>query len=171
MSGSAAPVLRDVAEQAVLDPVPLRCARRIGVDVDRKSGLVGELLQFDFPEPHARPIRAAAVRRYRQLSRLRIALSFHAFEPAADRRHGKLGGVAGDPDADERRWRSHHTPHKARPCRQDLTKGPRGTKSSGKITGPAQSYPALSMAFHEFLVAASTESEADPNRLRIFQGR
>jgi len=30
-----------------------------------------------------------------------IALSSHAIEPAADRRHGKLGGVAGDPDADE----------------------------------------------------------------------
>src|SRR5271157_6623323 len=28
----AAPSLRDVAEQAVLDPVPLRCARRIMVD-------------------------------------------------------------------------------------------------------------------------------------------
>ena len=61
----------------------------------------GELLQFEFPEPHARPIRAAAVRCDRQFSRLRIALSSHAFEPAADRRHGKLGGVAGDPDADE----------------------------------------------------------------------
>ena len=40
-------------------------------------------------------------RRDRQLARLRIALSSHAFEPAADRRHGELGGVAGDPDADE----------------------------------------------------------------------
>src|SRR5271165_6300607 len=98
---SAAPVLRDVAEEAVLDPVPLRCAWRIVMDVDRKPGLVGELLQFEFPEPHARPVRAAAVRRDRQFSRLRIALPSHAFEPAADRRHGKLGGVAGDPDADE----------------------------------------------------------------------
>src|SRR5208282_3025546 len=36
---SAAPVPRDVAEQAVLDPVPLRCAWGIVVDVDGKPGL------------------------------------------------------------------------------------------------------------------------------------
>ena len=98
---SAAPVLRDMAEQAVLDLVPLRCAGRIVVDVDHEPGLVGELLQFEFPEPHPRPIRAAAVRHDRQFSRIRIALSSHAFAPATDRLHGELGGVAGDPDADE----------------------------------------------------------------------
>jgi hypothetical protein len=43
-----APVLRDVAEQPVLDLVPLRCARRIVVEVDHETGLVGQLLQFDF---------------------------------------------------------------------------------------------------------------------------
>ena len=51
---SAAPVLRDVAEQAVLDAVPLRCAWRIVVDVDRKPGLVGELLQFELPQSRTR---------------------------------------------------------------------------------------------------------------------
>src|SRR5215470_5975582 len=98
---SAAPILRDVAKQAVLDLVPLRCARRIVVDVDHKSGLVGELLQFELPEPYPRAIRASAVRRDRQLARIRIAPSSHAFEPAADRLHGELGGVAGDSEADE----------------------------------------------------------------------
>src|SRR5271166_6067888 len=44
---SAAPVLRNVAEETMLDLVPLRCAWRIVVDVDRKPGLVGELLQWD----------------------------------------------------------------------------------------------------------------------------
>src|SRR5262252_1610274 len=97
----AAPVLCDVAEQPVLDLVLLRCAWRIVVDVDHEAGLVGQLLQFELPEPHTRTIRAAAVGRDRQLPRLRIALSSHAVEPAADRLHGELGGVAGDPDADE----------------------------------------------------------------------
>ena len=32
---------------------------------------------------------------------MRIALSSHAFEPAADRLHGELGSVARNPDADE----------------------------------------------------------------------
>src|SRR5215472_18961367 len=48
---SATPVLRDVAEQPVLYFIPLRRARRIVVDVDHEAGLVGQLLQFDFPEP------------------------------------------------------------------------------------------------------------------------
>jgi TolB-like protein len=98
---SAAPVLRNVAEQSVLDLVPLRCAWRIVVDADHEASVVGQLLQFALPEPHPRAIRAAAVGGDRELARMRIALSSHAFEPAADRLHGELGGVARDPDADE----------------------------------------------------------------------
>ena len=97
----AAPVLRDVAEQPVLDLVPLRRARRVVADMDRKSRLIGQLLQLDLPEPHTCAIRAAAVRRDRQVSCIRIALSSHAFEPATDRLHGELSRVARDPDADE----------------------------------------------------------------------
>ena len=41
---SAAPVLRDVAEQPVLNLVPLRRARRIVVDADQKLPLIRELL-------------------------------------------------------------------------------------------------------------------------------
>src|SRR5580704_15291568 len=36
-----APVLRDVAEQPVLDLVPFRCAGRIVADLDRRGDLVG----------------------------------------------------------------------------------------------------------------------------------
>src|SRR5215467_484276 len=97
----AAPVLRDVTEQPVFDLVPLGCARWIVVDMDYEAALVGELLQFDLPEPHTRAVRAAAVRRDRQLLRLRITLASHAVAPAADRLHGNLGGVARDSDADE----------------------------------------------------------------------
>src|SRR5262245_36932882 len=46
---SPTPVLRDVAEQTMLYSVPLRRARRIVVDVERKAGGVGELLQLDLP--------------------------------------------------------------------------------------------------------------------------
>src|SRR5215207_9364545 len=65
----AAPVLRDVAEQPVLDLVPLRCTWRIVVDTDREPRLVGELLQLDLQEPHTRTIRAAAICRDRQFTR------------------------------------------------------------------------------------------------------
>ena len=47
---SPAPSLRDVAEQAVLDLIPLRRARRIMMDVEHEACLVGELLQLDFPQ-------------------------------------------------------------------------------------------------------------------------
>ena len=71
------------------------------VDVQRKPCLVGELLQLGLPEPHARAVRAAAIRRDRQLMRIWIALASHPAKPAADRLDGELGRVAGDPDADE----------------------------------------------------------------------
>jgi len=48
----AAPVLRYVAEQAMLYSVPLRGARRVVMDVEREAGGVGELLQLDLPQPH-----------------------------------------------------------------------------------------------------------------------
>jgi hypothetical protein len=85
----------------VLDLVPLRCAWRIVVDADHEAGLVGQLLQFEVAEPHPPAIRAAAVGGDPEFARMRIALSSHAFEPAADRPHGELGGVARNPDADE----------------------------------------------------------------------
>jgi hypothetical protein len=50
-----------VAEQAVLDPVPLRGAGRIVVDVEHEAGGVGELLQLDLPQPYAGAVGAAAV--------------------------------------------------------------------------------------------------------------
>jgi hypothetical protein len=60
-----------------------------------------QLLQFEVAEPHPPAIRAAAVGGDPEFARMRIALSSHAFEPAADRPHGELGGVARNPDADE----------------------------------------------------------------------
>src|SRR3954463_5695006 len=52
----AAPILGDVAEQAVLDLVPLRGAGRIVADRDRQPGLVGKLLQLELPPFLNRPI-------------------------------------------------------------------------------------------------------------------
>ena len=48
-----APVLCDVAKQAMFDLVPLRCAGRIVADADGQSGLVSEFLQLDCPESNA----------------------------------------------------------------------------------------------------------------------
>src|SRR5450631_396922 len=96
---SPAPGLRDVAEQAVLDLVPLRRARRIVMNVEHETRLVGELLQFDLPQPDTRSIRAAAIGSDRQLAGFRVALAPHRVEPAADGGDGKLSRIACDPDA------------------------------------------------------------------------
>src|SRR5437868_15302990 len=71
---SPAPSLRDVAEQAVLDLVPLRRARRIVMNVEQEARLVGELLQLDLPQPDTRSIRATAIGPDRQLAGIRVAL-------------------------------------------------------------------------------------------------
>ena len=59
----AAPVLGDVTEEAVLDLVPFRGSGRVVAKGDDEPGLVGELLEFDFPEPQAGAVGAAAIGR------------------------------------------------------------------------------------------------------------
>jgi hypothetical protein len=44
--GTAAPVLRDVTKQAMLDLVPLAGARREVRDMDRQVQIIGQALQF-----------------------------------------------------------------------------------------------------------------------------
>src|SRR5260370_21320347 len=56
-----APVLADEGEEAVLDFVPLAGAGRQVADHDVEAELVGQLLQFAFPQPHPRTVAAAAV--------------------------------------------------------------------------------------------------------------
>src|SRR6266851_1843822 len=89
----------DAYEQAVLDLIPLRRARRIVMDVEHEARLVGELLQLDLPQPDTRSIRAAAVGRDRQPAGFRVALAPHRVQPAADGGDGKLSRIACDPDA------------------------------------------------------------------------
>ena len=48
----AASVHRDVTDEAVLDPVPLRGARRRVTDSDLRAGVAFEPLQIDLPEAH-----------------------------------------------------------------------------------------------------------------------
>ena len=93
----ASPVLRDVTKHPVFDLVPLGSTRRIVEDLDGQPRPVGELLQFDFPQPHARAIRAAAIGGYRQLPCLGIAPPAHFLEPGGNGRHSELGGVVRDP--------------------------------------------------------------------------
>jgi hypothetical protein len=97
---AAAPVLGDEAEQPVLDLVPLRGDRREVADRDRKSRLVGELLQLDLPEPGAIAVRAAAVGGDLKGRGVGEALAAEVLPPASDRVDRERGGVVVDPDLD-----------------------------------------------------------------------
>ena len=56
-----APSLGYVTEQAMFDFIPLRCARRIVMNVDCKARFICKVLKFAFPEAYTRTIRAATV--------------------------------------------------------------------------------------------------------------
>jgi hypothetical protein len=58
---TAAPALCDVTEETMLDLVPFRRPWRIMADVERQPRFVGQRLQFDFPQPNPRPVRASAI--------------------------------------------------------------------------------------------------------------
>src|SRR4051812_12301345 len=62
----AMPVLRNMAEKAVLDLVPLGSSGREVAHRDRQPGLVGQVLKLAFPQSHAGSIGAAAVGRDHQ---------------------------------------------------------------------------------------------------------
>jgi hypothetical protein len=55
------PVYRDEREQAVFDLVPLAGARRQVVDANVDAKLIGETLQFAFPQAQARAVAATAI--------------------------------------------------------------------------------------------------------------
>src|SRR5271166_4106466 len=83
--GRSPPVLGDVAEQPVLNLVPLRRPRRVMADLQGQSGLVGELLQFDLEQPHARSVGTAAIGGDHDLVGVRVPVPTHQVQPAADR--------------------------------------------------------------------------------------
>jgi len=67
-------------------------------DGDRQSRLIGQGLQFGFPQPHPHPVAAAAIGRDQQPLGLGIAGLAELMPPAPDTFDGKGGGVAGDPE-------------------------------------------------------------------------
>src|SRR3974390_921616 len=95
----SAPVHADVAEQAVLDFVPLRGSRREVTDADRDPELIGELLQLDLPQTRAAGVATAAVGGDRQPRRVRVALFAEVLPPGADRCDRERARVVADTHA------------------------------------------------------------------------
>ncbi len=80
----AAPVLRDVGKETVLDPVPLAGAGRQMSDRDGKTALVGEPLKLELPQTDTGAIAAATVGGDGEACGVGVACLAEPLPPAAD---------------------------------------------------------------------------------------
>src|SRR5262245_13622824 len=96
------PVPGHVAEQPVLDLVPLAGPGREMADLDLQPRLVAQSLQLGLPKAIARAVAATAVRGDQQPGRPAVTTAPQALPPTADRGHGELRRVAADAHADPR---------------------------------------------------------------------
>ena len=139
---AAPPGAGDVAEQPVLDLVPLACSGREVAAGDLQPGLLREPRQLCFPGPGAVAVRAARVAGDQQPRRMRVAVLADGIPPAADRFRGERRGVVIGADVDEpgviARGRRSRT---GSPCRRP---GP-GSHGRGPAAGPPS--PAIPCPF------------------------
>lgn len=96
----AAPILGNVGEEAVLDPVPFAGAGRQMGDGDGHPGLVGKALQFALPQADAGTVAAATVGGDDEAPGLGIARASEPLPPAANALDREGRGVGIDADID-----------------------------------------------------------------------
>ena len=94
----AAPIHRDVREHPMLDLVPLARTRRKVTDRDHQARPIGQTRQFPLPQPEARPVAPACIRRDQQRLGLSIRRATHVLPPTLDRPYREARGVVIDPD-------------------------------------------------------------------------
>src|SRR4029450_6440806 len=104
------PILSNMTKHPMFDLIPLTGPRRKVPDVDRDPDLIGELLEFDLPQPIATGIAPPAIGRDEDRVGLRIRPLAHMPPPTPDGFYCKLGGVVIDPHTDPTaivRWIVH----------------------------------------------------------------
>src|SRR5256885_4324280 len=89
-----------VTKHPMFDLVPLTGPRRKVPDVDRDPDFIGELLEFDLPQPIATGIAPPTIGRDEDRMGLRICSLAHMPPPAPDGFHRTLGRVVIDPHTD-----------------------------------------------------------------------
>src|SRR5438094_4631266 len=90
----ALPVPADLAEEAVLNRIPLRATRWVVTDGYSQLEVVADmLLQIYLPGSGSAPIAAAAIRQDLQMGGFGIGDASFLLPPAANRTHRKLRGV------------------------------------------------------------------------------
>src|SRR3990172_9818253 len=99
VEGTPRPVLADLAEEAMLDGVPLGGARRVGGDGHAEAVVVAQLgLQPVLPGAAVGAVAATAVGQDREFAGVAIPSLAFAPPPPRDAVHSELGGVVGGPD-------------------------------------------------------------------------
>ena len=96
----AAPVLRDVGEQSMLDAVPLGGAGRQVGHRYFQAGLIGEALRFSLPQPDPNAVGPTAIGGDGETVRSRIARLAQLVPPTADAFHREGRSVGIDTDTD-----------------------------------------------------------------------
>lgn len=94
------PVGTDQVKHPMLDQVPLGGPRRIVVDGDNQAKLIGQLLQFDPPQPGSIPIRPPTVGLDQQAALAGIQHPSQFQPPRSDRRDRKLSRIMRRADND-----------------------------------------------------------------------
>jgi hypothetical protein len=111
----ATPVLADEREQPMFDLIPLAGSRRQMANRDLHPGLVGQLLQFQFPQTHSGPVTSAGISRDQQSHRLGVGLMPHRFPPLGRRADGApqwipdLAGSTRSAPLHLDKWHAHQT--------------------------------------------------------------
>ncbi len=89
----------------MFDAVPFAGAGRMVGDRDRQPGLIGETLQFTFPQANARAIAAAAIGGDQQPGGGGVALAAETAPPTSDALDREGRGIVVDPDINPARVR------------------------------------------------------------------
>jgi len=89
--GVASPVVADLAEDAMLDGIPLRRATGIMAHRDGEARVIGELLQLVLPKSRTVPIASASITFDHKVVGIRVALSPVRCPPTAQAGHCKRG--------------------------------------------------------------------------------
>src|SRR5215813_15327829 len=84
----------------MLNLVPFAGPGRKVANRNLQAKFIGQLRQFDLPQPRSAALAPTRVSRHQQFSGFRVGDPAHLVPPAPDRLHGKLRRVMIDPDTD-----------------------------------------------------------------------
>src|SRR2546430_13999411 len=161
------PMLGNMTKHPMFDLIPLTGSRRKVPYVDRYPALIGELLEFHFPQPIATRIAPPAIGRDEDRVGLRIRPLAPMPPPAPDGCNRKLGGVVIDPHTDPAaivRWIVHPIGTNLAQLLVRKIVGPYAFRLPLRLVVPAP----IGKRAHEFLLFRINRNDRLPRTLKHF---